>query len=57
MGTSVAYVPGLLFGVKNTDPVSLVIAESVLIATCILAALVPALRASRADPLEILRAV
>lgn len=52
-----AGLSGLLFGVKNTDPMSLVIAETVLIGTCILAALVPALRASRADPLEILRAV
>jgi putative ABC transport system permease protein len=47
----------LLFGVKNTDPVSLVITEVTLIAICLLAALAPALRASRANPLDIIRAV
>ncbi len=44
-----------LFGVKNTDPVSLVIAEATLMAVALAAALVPALRAMRADPVEILR--
>ena len=52
-----AGMSGLLFGVKNTDPVSLVIAEVTLIAACLLAALAPALRAARANPLDIIRAV
>jgi ABC-type antimicrobial peptide transport system permease subunit len=45
-----------LFGVKNTDPVSLVIAEATLLAVTMLASLVPALRAMRADPVDVLRA-
>jgi len=45
-----------LFGVKNTDPVSLVIAEATLLFVTMLASLVPALRAMRADPVEVLRA-
>lgn len=44
-----------LFGVKNTDPVSLVIAEGTLMAVALAAALVPAVRAMRANPVEILR--
>jgi putative ABC transport system permease protein len=52
-----AGVSGFLFGVKNTDPVSLVITEVTLIVVCLLAALAPALRASRANPLDIIRAV
>jgi hypothetical protein len=44
-----------LFGVKNTDPVSLVIAEATLLAVTMAASLVPAVRAMRANPVEILR--
>ena len=44
-----------LFGVKNTDPMSLVIAEVTLLAVALAAALVPAFRAMRSDPVEILR--
>ena len=44
-----------LFGVKNTDPGSLLIAEATLMAVAMAAALVPALRAMRSDPVEILR--
>jgi hypothetical protein len=51
-----AGVSGFLYGVKNTDPVSLVIAEATLLAVTMLASLVPALRAMRADPVEVLRA-
>jgi predicted permease len=46
-----------LFGVKNTDPVSLIVSEAALIGVCLLASLGPALRASRANPLEVIRAV
>ena len=44
-----------LFGVKNTDPVSLVVAEATLLTVALTAALVPAFRAMRSDPVEILR--
>jgi len=52
-----AGVSGMLFGVKNTDPVSLIVAEGVLIAVTMLASLVPALRATRANPVDVLRAI
>ncbi|HXD22085.1 MAG TPA: ABC transporter permease [Gemmatimonadaceae bacterium] len=51
-----AGVSTALFGVKNTDPVSLVIAELTLLAVTMLASLVPAYRAMKADPVEVLRA-
>ena len=51
-----AGVSGYLWGVKNTDPVSLVVAELTLLAVTMAAALVPAYRAARADPVEVLRA-
>jgi ABC-type antimicrobial peptide transport system permease subunit len=51
-----AGISTVLFGVKNTDPVALVIAEVTLLAVTMAAALVPALRAMRADPVEVLRA-
>ena len=49
-------VSSFLFGVKNTDPVSLVTAELILLAVTMAASLAPAIRASRADPLEVIRA-
>ncbi len=51
-----AGVSAALFGVKNTDPVSLVVAEGTLLLVTMLASLVPAIRAMRADPVEVLRA-
>lgn len=51
-----AGVSGLLYGVKNTDPVSLVVAELTLLAITMAAAAIPAVRATRADPVEVLRA-
>jgi predicted permease len=47
---------GGLYGVNPTDAISLVIAEAVLLAVALGACAVPALRATRADPVEILRA-
>jgi hypothetical protein len=47
--------PGL-YGIDPTDVVSLVVAEIVLLAVSFGACTVPALRATRADPVEILRA-
>jgi putative ABC transport system permease protein len=45
-----------LYGVKSTDVVALVIAEGVLLAVAFGACVVPALRATRADPVDVLRA-
>ncbi|HEY5219607.1 MAG TPA: FtsX-like permease family protein, partial [Gemmatimonadaceae bacterium] len=50
-----AGISSQLFAVKNTDPVSLVIAEATLLIVAMVAAMVPAVRAMRADPVEILR--
>jgi predicted permease len=47
---------GGLYGINPTDVTSLVIAEIVLIAVSLGVCVVPALRATRADPVEILRA-
>ena len=47
---------GMLFGVGARDPVSLVTSGVALGAVALLASLVPAWRASRADPVEALRA-
>jgi putative ABC transport system permease protein len=47
---------GGLYGVDPTDVISLVVAEFVLLAVAFGVCVVPALRASRADPVEILRA-
>jgi len=50
-----AGVSTVLFGIKNTDPLSLIVAEITLLAVTMVAALVPALRAMRADPVDVLR--
>lgn len=47
---------GALYGVGSTDVVSLIVAEFVLLTASFGVCVVPALRASRADPVEILRA-
>ena len=45
----------LLFNVKPEDPVALIIGAALLLATAVLANLLPALRASRIDPIAALR--
>jgi ABC-type lipoprotein release transport system permease subunit len=45
----------LLYGVSATDPTTFVLATVALVATAIGASLVPARRAMRADPVEVLR--
>lgn len=45
-----------LFGVKPVDPISLAVAAAVLLSVGAIAALLPAIRATRIDPVEALRA-
>ena len=47
---------GLLFQVEPLDPVSLLGAAAVLVAAALLATCLPARRATRVDPVEVLRA-
>ena len=46
---------GFLYGVTATDPIAMIGASVVLLAIGVLAALIPALRASRTDPAIVLR--
>jgi predicted permease len=48
-------VPGLVFAVEATDPVSIAVATIALASVALVAGYVPAWRASRADPLAALR--
>ena len=50
------FIRSFLFGVKPLDPVSFVVVPLVLIGVALAAAWAPALRASRVDPAEALRA-
>jgi ABC-type lipoprotein release transport system permease subunit len=49
-------VAGLLFGVERTDPLPYALAAALLLTAAVLAALGPAHRATRVDPLTTLRA-
>jgi ABC-type antimicrobial peptide transport system permease subunit len=49
------FIASFLFGVKPIDPVSFVAAPLLLSAVALLAAWVPARRASRVDPMRTLR--
>jgi ABC-type antimicrobial peptide transport system permease subunit len=45
---------GYLFGVQPWDPLVLVVAPSVLVGVAVIAALLPAIRASQVDPMRVL---
>jgi putative ABC transport system permease protein len=49
------WIGSMLFGLRGTDAVTTVIAAVLLAATGLAAALIPALRAARVDPLVALR--
>jgi predicted permease len=57
MGAPVAarLLGGMLFGIEPSDPVALGLATLALLATAMLAACLPARRAARTDPMEVLR--
>src|ERR1017187_4269217 len=50
------WIESLLFGVRRLDPLTLLVALSLLITVAIAAALVPAWRAAQVDPMTALRA-
>ncbi len=50
------FLSGLLFEIQPTDPVTFVVVGTVLAAVALLAALIPARRATRVDPIDALRA-
>jgi putative ABC transport system permease protein len=49
------YVRHLLYGVEPSDPVAMLVAVGLLLATALIAASLPAQRASRVDPVIALR--
>ena len=54
LGTS-KFIQSFLFGMKPNDPLALTVAEAILLGAALLAGYVPALRASRIDPMTPLR--
>ena len=49
------YIEALLFGVSSTDPATIAIVVILILATAIVACLLPSLRATRVDPLVVLK--
>jgi putative ABC transport system permease protein len=49
------FLEGLLYGVATTDPVTLVVVPAVLLLVALLATVLPAVRATRVDPVVALR--
>jgi putative ABC transport system permease protein len=48
-------VKSMLYGLKATDPASIVVAGCLLLSVALIAAWIPAMRASRVEPMEVLR--
>lgn len=48
-------IESMLFGLRPRDPLTITVAGALLIATALLAGLIPALRASRISPVQALR--
>ena len=55
LGTA-KFIESFLFGVKPNDPLAMAAAIGILLATALAAGCLPALRASRIDPTDALRA-
>lgn len=49
-------IEGLLFGVPTTDPATFGVVALLMVAAALLASLIPAVRATRVDPIEVLKA-
>jgi len=50
------FMASLLFGVSTVDPLTFAVVPAILVAVALLASYIPALRASRVDPMQALRA-
>jgi ABC-type lipoprotein release transport system permease subunit len=46
---------GLLFGITSTDPITYFVVAAMLVSVALLASYIPALRATRIDPMAALR--
>ena len=46
---------GLLYNVRPLDPATLIVVPSLIVAAALVASLIPALRASRVEPSDVLR--
>jgi putative ABC transport system permease protein len=53
---SARWIEALLFGIDARDPVSFIVVPAILVVVAGVASVVPALRAARLDPVQVLRA-
>jgi putative ABC transport system permease protein len=49
------FMRGVFYGVSSNDPLIYAVVSALLLASCLVASLVPAIRASRINPVEALR--